>query len=364
MPNLNFDRLFESYKLFLKEDEQNNLRSKHWQDHKTPSEKFLEEENLHNFRKNRLLSYGMDDSIMGYNPIKLFEAANEFDGNFLKFNLPKKNVGNCNYGIKLLDRYFDYNIMYHLKWFQKIQKYIKDNFLILEIGAGYGSLTRLILQNFNVKIFIIDLPEAALLSNYYLQSNFPEKKIFNLKDFDINNYKIDEKSLKENDIFILPPKALKDIKFKFDFIINARSFAEMSEKMLNFYFKFINNNTASEGYFLNINRYLKKSGDFIKFSDYQYDGNWKVEISEKSYKQNHIHFLLTKRTFKNGDIFEKLKSIKIDSNRHQKRYYLRYGLYDLKSFTYKFLIGIMKIFFSNEKLKKIGKVIYGAGIKK
>ena len=61
----------------------------------------------------------------------------------------------------------------------------------------------------------------------------------------------------------------------------------------------------------NINRYLKKSGDVIKFSDYQYDGNWKVEISEKSYKQNNIHFLLTKRTFKNGDIFEELKSIKL-----------------------------------------------------
>ena len=46
--------------------------------------------------------------------------------------------------------------------------------------------------------------------------------------------------------------------------------------------------------------------------------NWKVEISEKSYKQNDIHFLLTKRTFKNGDIFEELKSIRIETNKHKK----------------------------------------------
>ena len=76
MSNLNFHKLFESYKLFLKEDEQNNLRSKHWKDEKISSENFLKEENLVNFRKNRLLSSGMDDSHMGSNPVKLFEAAN------------------------------------------------------------------------------------------------------------------------------------------------------------------------------------------------------------------------------------------------------------------------------------------------
>lgn len=362
MSNLNFDKLFASYKLFLKEDEQNNLRSNHWKDHKTSSEKFFKEENLHNFRKNRLLSYGMDDSIMGYNPIKLFEAANEFDSDFLKFNLPKKNIGNCNYGIKLLDRYFDYNIMYHLKWFQKIQKYIKNNFLVLEIGAGYGSLTRLILKNFNVKVFIIDLPEAALLSNYFLQSNFPEKKFFNLKDFEDNNHKIDNNIIEKNDIFILPPKVLNNIELKFNFIINARSFSEMNKEMLNYYFNFINNNTVADGFFLNINKYLKKSGDLIKFHEFQYDRNWHVEISERSYKQNDINFLLTKRTLKTGNIFEELKSIKIVSNRYEKNYNLRFGFFNLKSYTYKFLITIMKIFFSNDNLKKIGKIIYGASI--
>ena len=51
----------------------------------------------------------------------------------------------------------------------EIENYLKDNFYVLEIGGGFGSFARIILNNKNVKYFLIDLPEANLMSNYYLQ---------------------------------------------------------------------------------------------------------------------------------------------------------------------------------------------------
>ena len=66
--------------------------------------------------------------------------------------------------------------MHSLKYFQNIEKYIHNNFLVLEIGGGFGSLARVILSNRDVKYFLIDLPEANLMSNYYLQSHFPKRK--------------------------------------------------------------------------------------------------------------------------------------------------------------------------------------------
>ena len=66
------------------------------------------------------------------------------------------------------------------------------------------------------------------------------------------------------------------------------------------------------GYFLNINRYEKRSvGKPIRISEYPYDKNWNVEISKKSFLQPRVHFLLTKRTDKpNRSITDELISIK------------------------------------------------------
>ena len=84
-----------------------------------------------------------------------------------------------------------------------MEKYIKNNSFVLEIGGGFGSFARMILKNKDVKYFFIELPEANLMINYYLQFIF--QKFFNYSDYK-------KLSLKENiekfDIFILPPKIL------------------------------------------------------------------------------------------------------------------------------------------------------------
>ena len=41
---------------------------------------------------------------------------------------------------KYVNDYFDYGIAHHLKWYEKIEKYISDGFCIMEVGGGFGSL--------------------------------------------------------------------------------------------------------------------------------------------------------------------------------------------------------------------------------
>ncbi len=297
----NFSYLIDVYKE-SKMDEEKFVytQSIHWDKRYKKNQKFLELNNLTNFRKNRVLSAGLDDSINLTDKLDLFELLESFDVNLLKKTLPDKNVGNCENSVNFLGYYFDYGIVHHINWYQDVEKYIKNNSFVLEIGGGFGSFARIILKNKNVKYFFIELPEANLMINYYLQSHFPEKKIFNYSDYK----KI---SLKENiekfDIFILPPKILDKENINYDFIINTRSFMEMNKKIINEYFTLIQNKINQGGYFLNVNRYYKSTvNEDIKFEEYPYDAFWNVEISKKSYLQKHIHFLLAKRTNIEGNI--------------------------------------------------------------
>ena len=50
---------------------------------------------------------------------------------------------------------YDYGIIHHLKWYEEIERYIKNNSFVLEIGGGFGSLARIIINDKNCKYFLI-----------------------------------------------------------------------------------------------------------------------------------------------------------------------------------------------------------------
>lgn len=329
-----------------------------WDKRFKENNKFYNPDNLINFRKNQVLSEGLDDAPNLKNKFNLLQALDNFETDFLRKNLPEKNIGNCHHSVNFLGYWFDYGIIHHLKWYEKIQEYIKDDFFVLEIGGGFGSLSRIILKNKNVKYFMIDLPEANLITNYYLQSNFPEKKIFNYSNYKKSKL---EESIKDFDIFILPPRILDKKDIKYDFIINTRSFMEMNKKIIQEYFDLIHNKIKKNGYFLNINRYMKsKVNEDIKFDEYPYDNLWNVEISEKSYLQNHVHFLLTKRQSDKGNIANELLVLK-NSNYKWKSPLLE-KLKNIYSYTRKgvwlIIKSILTLLFSKKKLKKLSSIIY------
>lgn len=343
-----------------KKDESNFIetQSVHWEKYNKEYKKFDNIENLINFRKDQVLSAGLDDAINLKNKINLLETLEEFDENFLKNTLPDKNIGNCQYSKNFLGYWFDHGIMHSLKYFQNIEKYIHNNFLVLEIGGGFGSLARVILNNRDVKYFLIDLPEANLMSNYYLQSHFPQKKIFNYLDYKKNKF---TDCIEDYDIFILPPRILENENIKYDFIINTRSFMEMNKKTIYDYFSFIQNKINVNGYFLNVNRYLKSSvNEKIKFEEYPYDKLWNVIISNKGFLQSNIHFLLTRRTDSQGNIKDELSRIKNSNLKWKSESYLKFRVirHRLKRFTWLIIKPILTFLVSRKRLKEISRVLY------
>ena len=175
--NQNISNLINTFKLSKDAQKENgDSTSNFWKNININNYNHITEDNIINFRKNRVLSNHLDDAFKSKNDLQLFKLLKKFDQSFLKKTLPEKNIGNCNKSISILGYWFDYNIIHHLEWFRKVEKYIQNNFFILEIGGGFGSFARIIIKNKNVKYFLVDLPEANLMSNYFLQSHFPKKK--------------------------------------------------------------------------------------------------------------------------------------------------------------------------------------------
>ena len=355
----NFSYLIDVYKK-TKEDEKLFIHNQsiHWDRHYKENKKFYNLENLINFRKDQILSEGLDDAMNLQNSFNLLEALKNFDGNFLRKHLPEKNVGNCHYSSNFLGYWFDYGIIHHLKWYEEIEKYIKNNFVILEIGGGFGSLARIIINDKKCKYFLIDLPEANLMSNYYLQNYFPEKKIFNYLD---SKDKLLENVIQNYDIFILPPGILDNQNIKFDFIINSRSFMEMNKEIIKKYFNLIQSKVNSDGYFLNINRYLKSTvGEDIKFDEYPYDDLWNVKISKKSFLQDKMHFLLAQRQINEGNIKNELLKLKNSNKKYKSSFFESLSLikHYIKRFVWLTVKTILINLFPKKFLKKLAKVIY------
>ena len=303
-------RIEKSYAKSIK-DYHIKEKSYHWKKRYDYTKKLYRIKNLKNFRNNNL-SNNLDDKHEPNKQKLNFEKFKlEVPWSFFQKFISKKNIGNNKYFFYHKGFKIDSNEIFIIKWLYDLKDYIflKKNKIFCEIGAGYGALASMIQLNTNCKYIIIDLPEALFLSAYFLNKNFNRKKICLYSDLKSQN--IDKKILNEYDIFVLPPwvKFNKDINF--DFVINTRSFSEMNYFTINKYFDLINKHLREDGFFLNINRYEKSTvGHSIKFYKFPYNSKWKKLISKKSWNQDNIHFLLTKKInfFSFDMVFVKLQT--------------------------------------------------------
>ena len=334
-------------------------KSIHWQSYNS---RIFNEENLINFRRKNGLSLGLDDAIHDERlSLKFFSSIIiELGEKFVKENLEKRNIGNSSYSYKFFDYYVDYNKLIHIHWFNDLRNHIfekKHIAIYCEIGGGYGSLSEIILNNYSSKLISIDLPEANLLTNYYLQESFPEKKFYIYEDY-LENNELKEEDINNYDIFILPPWVKISNNVKIDLFINTRSMMEMENKTINKYFDIIHSHIVENGFFLNINRYEKETvGEKVRIANYPYDENWEVVLSKKSFQQNHVHFLITQRKFSNlkNSIIDELARI----NKLGKPYYIQNNKFlatkifinNLFKFIAKFLL---RLLFSKSFINKLG----------
>jgi len=357
-----FDIYKETSKYFYGIQNNTNQKSKHWERYNL---KEFTLDNLINFRNDGKLSEGLDDQRDNFT-FKLYsEIVNQISEQYVLNNLPQKNIGNSNVLIPYKDVLVDYNKLIHIYWFWIIENKILKNTKInniCEIGGGFGSFSELFIKNYDTKTFLIDLPEANLMSTYYLKELYPQKKFYLFDDYKKNEF-LSKLDFDEHDIIILPPNCNIDKKIKIDFFINTRSMMEMNFDVIKSYFDFIHQHIIDDGYFLNINRYEKTSvGHPIRISEYPYDKNWKVIISEPSFNQNLIHFLLAQRSFKKDElnIFEELNNIKIMGRKFYGMYIDHYPRFiKLKKILRKILI----ITFGSKFLNYIGNFLFKIGTK-
>jgi len=284
-------------------------KSKHWKKFDRRNHLY-KAENLENFRNNEL-SEGLDDSYSPAEQKEIFkDLTAELGKDFVLSNLTEKNVGNSRQHFKIGDKFVDGGQNFHIKWLYELETFVfsktKINY-VCEIGGGYGSLAQKIRSKIDCKYILIDLPEANMLSSYYLAKHFPNLK-FLLCD-DIKGKTVSKEDIDKYDIIIIPPwYKIKGVKI--DLFINTRSMMEMNFKVIKKYFDLIHTNITDDGYFFNVNRYHKDSVGYpIELSKYPYDKRWNVVLSKSSWRQKHIHQLITQRQTKKGNIKEELVKI-------------------------------------------------------
>jgi len=136
---------------------------------------------------------------------------------------------------------------------------------VCEIGPGTGNLASLVLNHFNAKLILIDLPKTLLLSFSYLVQSFPNAKILLPNEIDAGNYE-----LSEHDIIMITPDQTSIIPDgTVDLTVNVGSMQEMGKESIDFYFEMIDRITKPKGYFFSNNRVEKiMDGQPIRFSEY------------------------------------------------------------------------------------------------
>ena len=307
-------KILDSFNYCLKYYEPNQ-KSNHWKKYNTRSNLY-KSTNLKNFRNNSL-SQGLDDEFSKKEIRNLFNNLNLEEKKFLFRNYKKNNIGNKKNFIKKSKIKIYGTETFAIKWFKILSEFLpkkKNN--ILEIGSGFGEFAEIIINNSKNKYVIIDLPEANILSTYYLNKNLKNKKIFIISKN--KKFFLDKKTFDKFDVMIIPPWCKIESKIKFDFIINARSMMEMNKEIIKKYFSLIQSHIKIGGIFLNINRYLKKSkNNKIKICEFPYDDNWEVVNSKKSWMQNWVHMLITKRTSMKGNIKNELRFLFFYSTKYE-----------------------------------------------
>lgn len=284
------------------------LTSSHWKNRN--KNKVFNEEELESFRKPYGLSYGLDDRWDGKTSELLLDTLKIVPYDFLFKCCPKENVGNSIDAIKLKDCYLSGNDLIHIDWayslFNKIKVDAtnKGRLSVLEIGGGYGSLCRILECNMDVHLYsIVELPLSASLSAYYLSLSVDASVNLNGEKIKVSG------SGKVINIYTVGNNEWIDNKY--DVVINTRSMMEMNKDVIAYYFDIIQRVCKVDGYFLNINRYHKNSvGEDVEISEFPYDEKWTVIESKKSFKQEHIHYLLTQRKNQASDIFSELLEIR------------------------------------------------------
>lgn len=151
--------------------------------------------------------------------------------------------------------------------------------------------------NPRMRIILLDLPEVNCAQTYYLKGSFPSAKFVYYEDW----RKHDRTWLfdADFDFAILPGWSFADFPTEcLDYMANIRSFQEMNQATLAYYFQNIQRCLRVGGGFYCVNRYRKHTADVqpILFKEYAFDDRWETVHSAPSPLQPWIHELIARRS--------------------------------------------------------------------
>jgi len=155
--------------------------------------------------------------------------------------------------------------------------------VVLEIGAGYGALSRILKQYIpNSCYIILDLPETLTYASYFISYNFNDKKIGFLSDI-IDRLDSFDELLLEYDFLIIPPWVIEYIsKESIDLIIDTYSMGEMSKEYVGYYLTHIDKVLKRGGHFYSINRRFNRSSENLGFYGWNFRSNFLTLLYEQS----------------------------------------------------------------------------------
>ena len=154
---------------------------------------------------------------------------------------------------------------------------------VAELGAGCGRIGHQLLQVYdNIKYTIIDIPPALFISQTYLRTLFPHKKVFVAKDF--SNWNEFKKDFEMSDIRFLFPQQLELIPhYYFDIFINISSLSEMRPEQIGNWFRLIDKTTRGIFFF---KQYKQNHNTFdkciINKEDYPIPKHWETLLDQEN----------------------------------------------------------------------------------
>ena len=157
----------------------------------------------------------------------------------------------------------------------------KKRNVVVDIGSGYGGLDRLLSYYIPNSCFIlVDLPETLLLTSYFIEANFPNKKIALLSDIidDLDEFEL---LVLEYDFIIVPPYVVEKIPNEsVDLVVNSASLGFMDQEYVNYYLGYIARMLKPLGYFYSLN---KEYSDHLGMGNYEWDFRSKYLTKLMSY---------------------------------------------------------------------------------
>ena len=150
----------------------------------------------------------------------------------------------------------------HVYYFLQLRKSIEGPLSrILEIGGGYGALSRVIMAQNKAQYIIVDLPGSLVYSYTFLSLSFPQAKMFFATGSDPDAMAA---ALESADFIFIPPQFLSDtFGIACDLVINTMSLQEMPQETVDFYMDYIHNKISTR-YFYSVNYFISIKKDYTE----------------------------------------------------------------------------------------------------